>query len=356
MSDRTHLWMRHEARSTERRAPLTPADAARLVEAGVRVTVEESAQRAFPLAEYAAAGCATAPTASWHEQAPDEAYVLGLKELPSGPDAPALRHRHIYFGHAYKGQAGAAELLARFTAGGGALLDMEYLTDESGRRVAAFGYWAGYVGAALAVLHHRGTLTAPLVPTDRDSLDALLAAGAHEGDRTTALVIGALGRSGRGACDALVRAGLEPTRWDVAETRDIDRAALLAHDLMVNTVLTTTPVPPFLTKADLDDPARRLSLVSDVTCDVTSECNVLPVYDETTTWTEPVRALREGPRPLDLIAIDNLPSLLPVEAGTAFSAELAPHLTGLAAWDGVWERALHTFRQAVEAQEAPLVR
>ncbi|WP_331719263.1 saccharopine dehydrogenase [Streptomyces sp. NBC_00158] len=354
MSDNLHLWMRHEARPTERRAPLTPGDAARLVAAGVRVTVEESDRRAFALTAYTAVGCATAPTASWHEQAPDDAYVLGLKELPAGPDAPALRHRHIYFGHAYKGQAGARELLGRFTAGGGALLDMEYLTDEAGRRVAAFGYWAGYVGAALAVLHHRGALTAPLHPTDRPALDALLASGADPADPTTALVIGALGRCGRGACDALVRAGLEPTRWDLAETRNIDRPALLAHDLLVNTVLTTTPVPPFLTKADLDDPARRLSLVSDVTCDVTSDCNVLPVYDETTTWTEPVRTLREGERPLDLIAIDNLPSLLPVEAATAFSAELTPHLLRLAEWDGVWARALHTFEAAVQAQEAPL--
>ncbi|MFG2622053.1 saccharopine dehydrogenase [Streptomyces sp. NPDC048507] len=354
MSDRIHLWMRHEARPTERRAPLTPEDAARLVGAGVRITVEESQQRAFPLAAYAAAGCATAPTASWHEQAPDTAHVLGLKELPSGPDAPALRHRHIYFAHAYKGQAGAGALLSRFTAGGGALLDLEYLTDEAGRRVAAFGYWAGYVGAALAVLHHRGALTTPLRPTDRASLDALLASGGTAGDPTTALVVGALGRSGRGACDALERAGLAPTRWDLPETRSLDRAALLAHDLMVNTVLTTTPVAPFLAKADLDDPARRLSVLSDVTCDVTSDCNVLPVYDETTTWTEPVRTLRaEAPR-LDLIAIDNLPSLLPVEASTAFSAELAPHLARLGGRDGVWDRALTTYRTAAEAQEAPL--
>ncbi|MEW1638803.1 saccharopine dehydrogenase [Streptomyces sp. NPDC093801] len=355
MSDPTHLWMRHEARSTERRAPLTPQDAARLVEAGVRITVEESAQRAFPLADYTAAGCATAPTGTWHEKAPDDAYVLGLKELPAGPGAPALRHRHIYFGHAYKGQSGARELLARFTAGGGALLDMEYLTDDSGRRVAAFGYWAGYIGAALAVLHHRRALTTPLVPTDRPALDDLLASTAPAADTTAALVIGALGRCGRGACDALVQAGLEPTRWDLPETRDLDRAALLGHDLLVNTVLTSTPVPPFLTKADLDEPVRRLRLVSDVTCDVTSDCNVLPVYDETTTWAEPVRTLRDGERPLDLIAIDNLPSLLPVEASTAFSAELAPHLLRLAEWDGVWARALHTYRTAVEAQEARLV-
>ncbi|MFD3700108.1 saccharopine dehydrogenase [Streptomyces sp. NPDC058646] len=364
MSDTLHLWMRHESRPTERRAPLTPGDAGRLVRQGARITVEESDRRVFPAADYAAAGCATAPAGSW-ESAPDDAYVLGLKELPGGPDAPALRHRHIYFGHAYKGQSGAAGLLARFTAGGGALLDMEYLTDDTGRRVAAFGYWAGYVGAALAVLHRRGRLTAPLAPTGRPALDALLApaAGGDAAD-TAALVVGALGRSGRGACDALTAAGLTPTRWDVAETRRIDRPALLGHDLLVNTVLTVRPVPPFLTHEDLDAPGRRLSVVSDVTCDVTSACNVLPVYEETTTWEEPVRRLREaGPAApaADLIAIDNLPSLLPAEASTAFSAELAPQLARLTDTDPVWARALHTFRTAAAgvtttAQEASLVR
>ena len=68
--------------------------------------------------------------------------------------------------------------------------------------------------------------------------------------------------------------------------------------------------------------------------------NVLPVYDTTTTWHDPVRRLREEP-PLDLIAIDNLPSLLPREASTDFSAALLPQLLdferagpGGAVWTG----------------------
>ncbi|MEU6118153.1 saccharopine dehydrogenase [Streptomyces sp. NPDC047117] len=342
MPDMPRLWMRHETRASERRAPLVPEDAAKLVEQGVEITVEESAQRAFPLADYAAAGCRTAPAGSW-EEAPEDSYVLGLKELPGRPDR--LRHRHIFFGHAYKGQSGAQELLGRFTAGGGALLDLEYLTDDDGRRLAAFGYWAGYVGAALAVLHHRGRLETPLRPVDRPALDALLMAG----DGGTALVIGALGRSGRGACDALEAAGIAPTRWDVAETRSLDRAALLGHDIVVNTVLTTRPVPPFVTHADLDAPDRRTAVISDVTCDVTSDCNVLPVYDEVTTWGRPVLRLRDGDRPADLIAIDNLPSLLPAESSRAFSAELAPQLGRLTDTDPAWARCLRTFEAAAHA-------
>jgi saccharopine dehydrogenase (NAD+, L-lysine-forming) len=160
-------------------------------------------------------------------------------------------------------------------------------------------------------------------------------------------VIGALGRSGRGACDALSASGVPVTRWDVAETGDLDRQDLLGHDLLVNTVLATTPVPAFVRPADVSDGARRLSVISDVSCDVTSDCNVLPIYDAVSTWQEPVRRLSAVP-PLDLIAIDNLPSLLPREASVDFSAELAPHLPALADPAGVWNCCLASFTKAVQ--------
>ncbi|GGW94966.1 saccharopine dehydrogenase [Streptomyces lomondensis] len=335
-----HLWLRHEARTTERRTPVVPDDARRLVENGVELTVEESPQRVFPIEEYQAAGCRVAPAGSW-VTAPPDAVVLGLKELPGEP--AELTHRHIFFGHAYKGQPGAAGLLRRFAAGGGTLFDLEYLADDTGRRLAAFGFWAGYLGAALAVLQHRGRLRAPLVPTTKDALDETLKPAADDAD-FTGLVIGALGRSGRGARAAFATAGADPTCWDLAETRDLDRRALLAHDVMVNAVLATSPVPPFLREQDLDTPGRRLRTLCDVTCDVGSPLNVLPVYDDTTDWDEPVRRLREEP-PLDLIAIDNLPSLLPLESSADFSAALLPHLLDFGV-SGPWGRCLDRFRQA----------
>ncbi|MFF1305706.1 saccharopine dehydrogenase [Streptomyces sp. NPDC058307] len=336
-----HLWLRHEVRSTERRTPVVPSDARRLVDSGVTLTVEESPQRIFPLEQYEAAGCHVAPAGSWATRAPRDAVILGLKELPDEP--AALPHRHVFFGHAYKGQPGAPELLRRFAAGGGALLDLEYLVDDHGRRLAAFGYWAGYLGAALAVLQHRGRLSAPLTPTSREELEQDLRPVAGD-EEFTALVIGALGRSGQGARVALRAAGVEPTCWDLEETRDLDRPALLAHDVLVNCVLATTPVPPFVREADLDDPDRRLRTLSDVTCDVGSPLNVLPVYDRVTEWTEPVRRLHKEP-PLDLIAIDNLPSLLPEESSVGFSESLLPLLLEFGA-GGPWGRCLDRFHQA----------
>ncbi|MFV2104313.1 saccharopine dehydrogenase [Micromonospora sp. LOL_024] len=343
-----HLWLRHETRQTERRAALVPDDARRLVEAGVTVTVEESPQRIFPIEQYRAAGCRIEPAAHWFD-APADNVVVGLKELPVLP--ATLRHRHVYFGHAYKNQEDAPELLRRFVMGGGTLLDAEYLTDEGGRRLATFGFWAGYLGAALAVLRFRGRLDVPLHPYEKKDLDVALAP--RPGDPVPrVLVIGAQGRCGHGARAALEAAGIEPTCWDVAETRVMDRAGLLDHDVLVNTVAVSTPIPPFLTHVELNDDARRLSVICDVTCDVTSECNTLPIYERVTSWPDPVVRLRGGDRPLALIAIDNLPSLLPREASLDFSAQLTPLLTQLDPPSDVWRRAEERFRTATTLRTA----
>lgn len=336
-----HLWLRHETRSTERRAPLVPHDAARLVADGVQVTVEESPQRVFGVEAYRAGGCRIVPAGSWVD-APDDAHVLGIKELPDEPDS--LRHTHIFFGHAYKGQDGAGALLDRFAAGGGRLLDLEYLTVD-GRRVIAFGYWAGYVGASLGVLAARGTL-APLHPMERAELDALVRAAGADG--MSALVVGAQGRSGRGALDALISAGTILDGWDREDTLDLDREALLDHELLVNCVLSTTPQPAFVRPDDLTAP-RELRVVADVTCDVTSEHNLVPVNTAITSWEIPARRVADDP-PLDVIAVDNLPSLLPREASTAFSADLVPLIPTLAGRRGPWREALRSYEAAQEAR------
>ncbi|MFC7497012.1 MULTISPECIES: saccharopine dehydrogenase [unclassified Nocardioides] len=352
------VWIRSESRGTERRTPVVPADVPTLLDAGIEVTVEESLQRIFAIEEYDAAGATIVGEGTWTD-APHDAYVLGIKELPDQP--ASLHHRHIYFAHAFKGQADARRTLERFRRGGGRLLDIEYLTDKDGQRVVAFGYWAGYVGAALGVLLLAGNLATPLAPMAKHELDAELEqAGKAGADQLLALVTGARGRSGRGAQGALMTARIPVTRWDRQETRDLHKQALLGHDLLVNCVVTHTPTTPFVERADLDH-ERRLRVLADVTCDVTGPTNMLPVNTEITTWQEPVRRLdggspEHGTAPMDVIAIDNLPSLLPREASEGFSADLTPHLLGLAEAGGPsepWQAAGRAFDQAIRKLEAP---
>lgn len=86
------------------------------------------------------------------KDAPKDAYVLGLKELPED-DFP-LEHVHISFAHCYKGQGGWEQVLSRWPRGGGTLLDLEFLTDDVGRRVAG-------KTSELVVRVLRDTLTGP---------------------------------------------------------------------------------------------------------------------------------------------------------------------------------------------------
>ena len=315
------------------------------------MTVERSAARAIQDQAYEKTGCIMVNADSWHEQAPDGAIILGLKELD--PDGPDLRHRHIMFGHAFKGQADGPALLARFARGKGTLLDLEYLTNENGRRVAAFGYWAGFAGAAVGLMawsaQQRGqTLGSVPVFEGRDTLVGTLSEqlGAS---KPSVIVIGALGRVGRGACELAEALGLPTTRWDMAETAHGGPfPEILAHDLFVNCILASPGVPVFVERFAVHQ-SRQLSVIADVSCDPSSAYNPIPIYDSATSFDRPTVAAGTAGNPLDVMAIDNLPSMLPIESSEDYAGQLLPHLLTLANdSDGVWSRAESIFEQHVK--------
>ena len=348
----THLWVRAEQRPNEERVGLTPEGAATLIAAGIRVTVEESSVRAIPIDGYKDAGCEIATENSWPE-APLDAIIFGLKELPE--DGSPLPHRHIMFGHAYKGQHSGRALLQRFKVGGGVLYDLEYLVDEDGRRVAAFGYWAGYAGAAVTLktwaAQQRGEECPPVgVYSNKDALNAELLAelDATEATRPRAIVIGALGRVGTGAADLCEAMGVSVAKWDMAETASGGPfPEILDHDLFLNCIFARPGTPVFVPREALTAP-RKLTAIGDVACDPDSDYNPVPVYDRATTWEAP--ALRVATDPvMDVMAIDNLPSMLPVESSQDYAAQLLPSLLTLTDLDsGVWGRAEATYKTHIE--------
>ncbi|MFL6120835.1 hypothetical protein [Actinophytocola sp.] len=50
--------------------------------------------------------------------------------------------------------------------------------------------------------------------------------------------------------------------------------------------------------------------------------------------------------PLDHVAIDNLPSLLPHEASVDFSAQLTPLLPSSGRTDSAWDKTLSSYQSA----------
>ena len=340
----THLWVRAEPRANERRVGVTPEGVRALIGGGMRVTVEESRSRVIGIEGYRDAGAEIAPEGSWPE-APDDAIVFGLKELPE--DGLPLRHRHIMFGHAYKGQPTGRVLLERFNAGGGTLYDLEYLLDGDGRRVAAFGYWAGYAGAAVALkcwmAQKAGGIARPIAAVeDAVRLRAALRAVLGEA-RPTVIVIGALGRVGTGASDLCGEMGLAVTQWDMAETAHGGPfPEVLGHDIFLNCIFARPGTPVFV-PADAGERERRLSVIGDIACDPTSDFSPIKVYDRATDWDAPALRVHDDP-PLDVTAIDNLPSLLPRESSEDYAAQLLPSLLTLGDLDsGVWRRAKAEF-------------
>ena len=341
----THLWVRAEQRLNEERVGLTPAGAAALVEAGIKVTIEESSVRAIGISGYKDAGCLIAPENAW-PGAPADAIIFGLKELPE--DGTALSHRHIMFGHAYKGQPAGQILLKRFKAGGGTLYDLEYLVDESGRRVAAFGYWAGFAGAALslkcwAAQQRRGLCGAVSKYSSKAALLADLGEEFARFSRPRAIVIGALGRVGTGASDLCQAMGVAVTKWDMAETASGGPfPEVLQHEIFLNCILARPGCPVFV-PASAKTAQRKLTVIGDIACDPTSDFSPIKVYDRATDWAAPALRVHDAP-PLDVMAIDNLPSLLPVESSEDYAKQLLPSLLTLDSLNaGVWARAFSDF-------------
>jgi saccharopine dehydrogenase (NAD+, L-lysine-forming) len=347
----THLWVRAEQRPNEERVGLTPEGAAALVKAGLRVTVEESSVRAIPIDGYRAAGCEIAAENLW-PQAPADAIIFGLKELPE--DGTPLTHRHIMFGHAYKGQPAGRELLKRFKAGGGTLYDLEYLVNEDGRRVAAFGYWAGFAGAAVALkcwaAQQRGGIAGAVAKyPGKAALIADLNAELDGMTRPRAIVIGALGRVGTGAADLCAQMGVAVTKWDMAETASGGPfPEVLLHEIFLNCILARPGCPVFVPASAKTD-ARKLTVIGDIACDPTSDFSPIKVYDRATDWDAPALRVHDAP-PLDVTAIDNLPSLLPVESSQDYAAQLLPSLLTLPDLSaGVWGRAKTEYDRHVAA-------
>jgi len=281
--------------------------------------------------------------------------------------AVPLKHVHIQFAHCYKQQAGWEKVLSRFSRGGGTLLDLEFLVDHRSRRVAAFGYHAGFAGAALALETWAWQLTHPALEPfpgvssypNEDALivdvkKAVAEGKAKSGKDPRVLVIGALGRCGSGAVDLCLRAGV-PTenvlKWDMAETaKGGPFPEIVESDIFVNCIYLMSKIPNFVDFQSLDVPSRKLSVICDVSADTTNPNNPIPVYTVATTFTEPTVPVElKGEPKLSVISIDHLPSLLPREASEAFSKDLLPSLLHLNEWrtHPVWSRAEKLFQEKV---------
>jgi lysyl-tRNA synthetase class 2 len=383
-ADERHFWLRAECKAHERRTILLPEHCAQLVRAGHRVTVERSDARCIADERYAEVdGVQMAACGSW-PCAPGDAIVLGLKNLPERPYL--LDHEHVMFAHCFKEQDGWRDTLDRFASGAGRLWDLEFLRDpaDGNRRVCAFGWSAGYAGMAIAVqawaqqrldstlgaLHPVDTYE-QLVRETKEMLDN--APGALPATPTVS-VIAPRGRCGRGALQCAHDLGIPDAgvkRYDREEVGGGGPCmGMLERDIVVNCIYLSPEIKhPFVTGEDLDNTRviggtsvfydqtadtmrrRRLSVLGDVSCDPDSTLNPFPFYDKATDFDRPVLRVRAGGDGkcalMDVVAIDHLPAMVPLQSSREFADALLPHLLEFSRGP-VWGVARATYDEQVK--------
>ena len=125
----------------DRRVALTPAQAKTVMHRfpGVEVVAERSDIRCYPDKEYEREGIRLVDSLE------DCKIILGVKEVPVDSLIPAKTY--FFFSHTIKKQPYNRGLLQEILRKNITLVDYETLTDQTGKRIIAFGRWAGIVGS-----------------------------------------------------------------------------------------------------------------------------------------------------------------------------------------------------------------
>ncbi|XP_076266070.1 lysine ketoglutarate reductase/saccharopine dehydrogenase isoform X2 [Rhynchophorus ferrugineus] len=131
----------------ERRAPFSPSHVRKLVKNGVKVIVQPSNRRAYPMQNYLNAG------AIIQEDISEANVIFGVKQVPIDQLIP--NKTYCLFSHTIKAQETNMPLLDAILEKRIRLIDYEKLMDEKGQRVVAFGKMAGIAGT-VNILHGLG--------------------------------------------------------------------------------------------------------------------------------------------------------------------------------------------------------
>ncbi len=133
------IGVRREDKSIwERRTPIIPEDVKKLKEdIDILTYVQPSEIRVFKNDEFENAGAIV-------QENLETNFIFGIKEIP--PDFFQEDKTYIFFSHTIKGQSYNMPILRRILEKRDTLIDYEKITDESGRRLIAFGRFAGLAG------------------------------------------------------------------------------------------------------------------------------------------------------------------------------------------------------------------
>jgi alanine dehydrogenase len=363
------------------RVPLNPRQCAYLrKEFGLDVIVQPSPIRTFKDEEYAAAGVPMS------DDLGDRDLLLGVKEVPIEQLIPGKAY--CFFSHTHKKQLHNRPLLQAILQKHIHLIDYEVMTDNYGRRIIAFGYFAGVVGAHNGMWAYGRRTGLFSLPRMKDMHDYAQVKTIYEQLQLPPMkiVLTGTGRVATGAAQVLHDMDIRQVSGEdfLAQTYDepvftqlqsqdyvrnreglpFEKLHFYQHpreyesafqpyfraaDLMINGIYWEKGAPAFFTREDMQSPDFRLQVIADITCDIVPDSSI-PSTLKASTIADPVfgfdPATGQETAPfqygsIDMMTIDNLPSELPRDASTAFGKmfieQVLPHF--LAPHSAMIERA-----------------
>ncbi len=370
----------------DRRVVLTPRQAKELKEKypGLEIVVESSPDRAFSDEEYRQAGIPVVDDVSGAD------VLLGVKEVPV--DALIPEKKYFFFSHTIKKQPHNRKLLRAILDKNIELYDHETLTDSEGRRLVAFGYYAGVVGAYNAIRTFglkSGLFEIPraIELKDKQALIETLRK-IYPLMPPVKIVLTGKGRVGSGAKEILDAMGIkevspeaflnqtfdEPvyTQIDVdwynkhKEGKPFDFQEFFTHperfegdfekftkvaDIYIAGHFYGQGAPYILTREHLQAPDNKIRVVADISCDIggpvatTIHASTIdnPVYGYDPATGQEIDFRNENA--IAVMAVDNLPNEIARDASEGFGKQFVKHIIPALIEgdkDGILERARMT--------------
>jgi saccharopine dehydrogenase (NAD+, L-lysine-forming) len=332
------IYLRKENNINEKRTPLIPIDIKKLIRNSYIVYVESSDNRIYKDSEYEKAG-AIITKYLWNNDIFKNALIVGLKEI----DLDKLdKHIHIYFSHSYKNQENSNQILKAFRNTNSILYDFEYFTNYLNKRIISFGYYAGFIGGALGILQYyfkklynvdihnleawesKRDIINDIKYVKRFNIDQKICCerlnnfneifnGLYNSQIKIG-IIGGYGNCGKGITELLDESYFQYTIIDKENIDNIDNIDLCEFDILYNCIL----LDENYDKVWFDKSMifNKEIIIVDVSCDYSKVNNPIQIYNNPTTYENPV--LKYGDY-VDIISINNLPSLLPKDSSDYFS-------------------------------------
>lgn len=379
----TAILRREHKNRWERRAALIPQDIAELKKSKINVDVEPCDIRAFSNEAYVDSGAQLSSALSEHQ------LVLGIKEPPVL--SIAAQQVHLCFSHTIKGQPYNMGLLQKFIDQKATLIDYEPIVDGKGQRTIAFGRFAGIAGAIdsfyvlgqkLRLMGRESAFSNIVQTKDYQSIAQIKTEFAHlnwQQERPVRVLVVGSGNVGKGSIEVCEWLGLkrvaiedvlaqkapahswfsvasshhlherigggafdyeEYLRLGKEQYRSVFDRLLGQFDVLIQTPYWTEKYPAHLDVARMNENMQALPLVvGDISCDINGS---LKCTKKISTIDHPAYSyyidndsIHDGIHAdgVSVMAIDNLPCELPVDASTHFSKILARYVPELMRMD-----------------------